>query len=191
MLRWIMILASVALLAVAGGCSYSSTQASTATATSTATQASQVGSMLAPGSTVWLDCPPRRLSTTVQFQRIPSAGELADAARFENVERIILELPGWPEGFAQLQPLEQAPAGIELVAILPGYPPGARQADAWNLLSTRVRIIVMARGAPTTRTEVQDLNSMRGLERVVVWTDDPRAVYLDRLIVPLSYRVAR
>jgi hypothetical protein len=179
----------MALLALLGaGCS--SLNAASAGGPEPSTAAARV-SLAPPPVTLLLDCQPVILGTTVRFQRIPTAAELADATHLEPLERVVLELPGWPEGFAELQPLDQAPRSLEIVVVLPGYPPGPRQAEAWNLLRVRPRLIVVARGAPEDRATVTALNAMRGLERVVVWTEEPRTVHLDRLAVPVSFQVPR
>jgi hypothetical protein len=179
----------VGALCVPPGCAYTSST----TATGAGGAAASAGSLALepPPVTLLLDCQQPTLATTVHFRRVPSVTELNDAGHLEGLQRVVLDLPGWPEGYGEIQALEQVPAGAELAVLLPGYPPTSRQAEAWNQLRARVRIIVVARGAPPTRSVVHDLNVMRGLERLVVWTDDPGAFRPERLAAPVSLRVAR
>ncbi len=176
---------------LAAGCAQQSTLTSVQT-TGEAIGGSERSLTLAPPPALMLlDCQPRLLGVTVRFPRVPTVSELNELALQQSLERVVLDLPGWPQGFAELQALEQAPRSVELVAVLPGYPPGPSQADAWNQLRARVRIMVVARGVPGDRTVVQALNTLRGLERVVVWTDDPSGVRIERLAAPLSFQVQR
>jgi hypothetical protein len=180
------------LLAALGlaGCGYTSTSSVSGTGISTVGDVGHL-ELGPPPATLLLDCQGPHLGTTVQLRHIPTATELDDLKRLEGLERIIVDLVLWPDSYGQIQSLEQAPVGVDLVAVLPGYPPSQAHVEVWNLLQTKVRVIVVAGGPLPGREGVADLNRMRGLERLVVWTQDPGAFRMERLAVPVSLRVMR
>jgi hypothetical protein len=185
-------LRTLILAALLGAGCASQSQVSSVTSTGESVSASTRSMTLGPPpAMVMLDCQPSLLATTVRFQRIPTVSELNDLALDNTLERVVLDLPAWPQGVAELLPIDQAGRELPIVAVLPGYPPSAAQADAWNQLRARVRIMVLVQGTPVDRTVVQWLNTMRGLERVVVWTSDPRGARIDRLAAPVSFVVQR
>lgn len=138
------------------------------------------------GTVLLLDRGDLRLGTTVQFSRVPSSSELHDAAYQLGLARILIVLDRWPD-YDALQSLNQAPEGIELVAILPGFPPSRSAAEAWGLVNTAVRVIVVVAGPPPTRGEIDDLNQMRGLDRVVARMSEPSRRGFESLQRPLSF----
>lgn len=128
-----------------------------------------------------------RLGTTVQFARIPTERELNDLPFESGLARVVLALPEWPADYAALQALERRPQGIEIVVVLHGYAPSRAAADAWDYFGGGVRIIVIVDGPPPTPVEIEDLNGMRGLERVIVRMKEPARRGFDRLQRPLSF----
>lgn len=128
-----------------------------------------------------------RLGTTVQFSRIPTAEELNDLLYEPGLARVLLALPAWPADYAALQPLEQTPQGIEVVVVLPGYAPSRAAANAWNYLHVALRIVVVVDGPPSSVVQIDDLNALRGLERVIARMDTPSRRGFDRLQRPLSF----
>jgi hypothetical protein len=128
---------------------------------------------------------------TVVFTRIPGAAELHDLAYLESVHHVLLQLAAWPAGVDELQPLAQValPEGADLVVVLPGYPGTQAQAAAWNLLRRPVRIVMVVDGPPVDRGTIFELNSIRGLERVIADMQRPSRVGFERLQRPLGFRV--
>lgn len=174
-----------------GGCASQSQQTSVQSTGESMSASARSLTLGPPPAMLLLDCQPGALATTVRFQRIPTVAELNDLALDNTLERIVLDLPGWPLGPGDLLAIDQAPRELPIVAVLPGYPPSQAQADAWNQLRSRVRIIALVQGTPVDHSVVTWLNTMRGLERVVVWTSDPRGARIDRLAVPVSFVVQR
>jgi len=140
------------------------------------------------GTPLMVDRTDMRLGTTVQFSRVPTRAELADLNRWPNVVHVVLSLPGWPAEYADLQELDRLPYDCDLVVILPGYPPSRGAANAWNMISIPSRIIVVVDDLPPSRVEIDDLNSMRGLERVIAQFDEPSRTGFERLQRPLNFR---
>lgn len=140
------------------------------------------------GTPLILDRGDLRLGVTVQFNRFPSATELYDVRLVDGLAHVLIALPAWPADYAPIQVLNQVPEESDIIILLPGYPPSRESAEAWNLLSTRLRIIVIVEGPPPNNEVVADLNSMRGLERVVAQMDDPKRWGFERLQRPLSFR---
>jgi len=128
------------------------------------------------------------LGTTAQFDRLPTAADLNDLMRVPALAHIVVSLPRWPSDFEALQPLGSLPAESDLIVVLPGYPPSRAAAEAWNYLGTRARLIVVVSGPPPTATVINDLNTMRYLERVIAQMDEPSRTGFDRLQRPLSFR---
>ena len=135
-----------------------------------------------------LDRTDLRLGTTVQFTRMPGAGELHDLSQLPALQHVVIALPAWPPEYASLDALNQLPVESDAIVVLPGYPPSRSAVDAWNLLGTRLRIVIVVTEAPPSAVVISDLNSMRSLERVVAQMDDPRRTGFERLQRPLSFR---
>jgi hypothetical protein len=138
-----------------------------------------------------LDLADLGLGATVVYSRIPSAAEIHDLVYLESVTRVVLQLPAWPDGVEEIQPLEQMalPEGADLFVLLPGYPATREQAGAWNLLRRRVRLIMVVNTPPADREMVFRMNSIRGLERVIADVDRPSRTGFERLQRPLAFRV--
>jgi hypothetical protein len=140
------------------------------------------------GDPLILDRTDLRIGTTVQFRRLPTEGEIHDLGSEPGLMRVVLALPSWPAGFEPIEPLNRLPAEVDILVILPGYPPNRAAADVWNYLGTRPRVVVVAQGPPPDVGLIQDLNAMRGLERVIVDLDVPARTGFERLQRPLSFR---
>ena len=141
------------------------------------------------GAPLILDRTDLRFGTTVHLSRIPSRQELYDLHIHSGLAHVVITLSQWPTAYANLQELDQAPEESDLIVILPGYPPSQQAAEAWNLLSSRVRIVVVVNDLPPSNAVVDDLNKMRGLERVIAQIPDPRRTGFERLQRPLSFRM--
>jgi hypothetical protein len=135
-----------------------------------------------------LDRTDLRLGTTVQYTRIPSAGELHDLSQLPALQHVVMALPAWPPEYASLDVLNQLPEEADAIVVLPGYPPSRSAVDAWNLLNARLRIVIVVTEPPPSSVVVSDLNSMRSLERVIAQMDEPRRTGFERLQRPLSFR---
>jgi hypothetical protein len=129
-----------------------------------------------------------RIGTTAHFDRIPTAADLNDLLRTPTLAHVVVSLARWPSDFEPLQALGALPDGSDLIVVLPGYPPSRAAAEAWNYLGTRLRLIVVVTGPPPTATVINDLNTMRYLERVIAQMDEPSRTGFDRLQRPLSFR---
>jgi hypothetical protein len=144
-----------------------------------------VGTLRTP---LLLDRSDLQIGTTVQFDRIPTAGEINDLSRLPSVAHVVLCLADWPEDLEPLQPLAQFPPGTDIVVILPGWPPSRAAAQAWSYVSVPLRLIVVVPGPPPSSGVVTDLNGMRSLERVIAQMDEPSRLGFERLQRPLSFR---
>jgi hypothetical protein len=140
------------------------------------------------GTPLLIDRTDLRIGTTIQFDRVPTAGELHDAAQTAGLAHIVLSLPSWPAEFGPLQVLDQTPPEADVVVVLPGYPPNRAAAQVWNYLNTRLRIVAVVAGPPPSTAVVADLNTMRGLERVIAQMDEPSRSGFELLQRPLSFR---
>ena len=143
------------------------------------------------GTPLVLDRADLRLGTTVQFARVPEANELYELHQLTGLAHVVLTLPAWPAGYAELAPLEQTPPEADVIVVLPGFPPTREAADAWNLIHVRLRLVMVVDGTPPSPAMVSDLNALRGLERVIVETPNPSPSGFERLQRPLSFRVIR
>jgi len=128
------------------------------------------------------------LGTSVHFNRLPTAGELHDLDAITGVQNVVVALPAWPSDAAPLETLAQINPEATGIVILPGYPPSRQAAAAWNLIPARLRIVVLVDGPPVSATILDDLNTMRGLERVIAEMDRPSRAGFERLQRPLSFR---
>jgi len=140
------------------------------------------------GTPLIIDRTDLRIGTTVQFNRIPNVSELHDASQLPGLAHIVLSLPYWPADFEPLQALGNVPPEADVVVVLPGYPPNRAAAQAWNYVNAHLRIVVVVPGEPPSLAVVDDLNTMRGLERVIAQMDDPSRTGFERLQRPLSFR---
>lgn len=131
------------------------------------------------------------LGATVVYTRIPNTAEVHDLQYLESVGHVMLSLGAWPASYADIEPLSRAvlPEGADLVVILPGYPPTREAAGAWNLLHRPVRIVMVVDSPPVDREMVFEMNSIRGLERVIADLPRPARTGFERLQRPLSFRV--
>jgi len=140
------------------------------------------------GSPLLIDRTDLRLGTTVQYRRIPDLTELHDLEQVYALAHVVLALEEWPRTYAQIQPLEGLPQEADLTVIVRGYPPSSEAANAWNLLSVRVRLVMLVEGPPPSTAMVGDLNSMRALDRVIAEMNEPSRYGFERLQRPLSFR---
>jgi len=130
---------------------------------------------------------------SVYFDRIPTSKDLGDLSYLLSVNHIVISLDAWPEGYEAVLPLDQAvlPEGADLLVILPGYPPSHAAAEAWNYLRVPLRIVLLVNGPPANRAMLDELNRMRGLERLVADMEYPSRNGFERLQRPLSFRVVK
>jgi hypothetical protein len=141
------------------------------------------------GAPLLIDRTDLQIGTTVHFARVPSRSELHDLSQMLGLAHVVLALPGWPEGFANLQELDALPPESDLIVILPGYPPSRAAAEAWNQVGNpRLRVIVHVKTPPPNGAVVANLNEMRGLERVVAEIEEPSRTGFERLHRPLGFR---
>lgn len=131
--------------------------------------------------------------TSVLFGRLPSIKDIGDLASLASVQHVVVALPEWPAGYEALQPLGQAllPEGADLIVVLPGYPPTHAAAEAWNYLRLPLRLVLVVDGPPGNRAGIDELNRIRGLERVIADMEYPSRTGFERLQRPLSFRVVR
>jgi hypothetical protein len=139
------------------------------------------------GAPLLLDRTDLRIGTTVQFNRVPNAGELHDATQLPGLAHIVLALPFWPADFEPLRVLDNTPPEADVIVVLPGYPPNRAAAEAWNYIGARLRIVVVVADEPPSTVVIGDLNTMRGLERVIARMDMPSRYGFERLQRPLSF----
>jgi hypothetical protein len=128
------------------------------------------------------------IGTTVQFSRMPTASELHDAAQLPGLSHIVLSLSYWPVELDALQALSMTPPEADVIVLLPGYPPNRAAAQVWNYVSARLRIIAVVPDTPPSSAIIGDLNTMRGLERVIAQMDAPSRSGFEQLQRPLSFR---
>jgi hypothetical protein len=140
------------------------------------------------GLPLLIDRTDMRIGTTVQFRHVPTPSELHDLTLLPGISRVVLTFDTWPHEYAPIKVLDEAPEGVEVVAVLRGWPPGRAQVDAWNYLRVPLRAIVLVPGPPESVDQVQALNEMRGLERVIAQMDEPSRRGFERLQRPLSFR---
>jgi len=140
------------------------------------------------GTPLIIDRTDLRIGTTVHFRRIPTASEVHDATQLPGLAHIVLSLPYWPVDVEPLQALDSTPPETQVIVVLPGYPPNRAAAQVWNYVQASLRIVVVVPGAPPSLAVVGDLNTMRGLERVIAQMDEPSRSGFERLQRPLSFR---
>ncbi len=144
--------------------------------------------VVAIGTPLIIDRTDLRIGTTVQFSRIPTASEVHDVAQLPGLANIVLSLPYWPVDLEPLQALDLTPPETQVIVVLPGYPPNRMAAQVWNYVGARLRIVVVVPDAPPSLAVIGDLNTMRGLERVIAQMDEPSRSGFERLQRPLSFR---
>ena len=140
------------------------------------------------GTPLILDPTDLALGTSVQFNRMPTSGELHDLHLVTALKNVVITLPAWPAEYARLDVLRNVPHDATVWVILPGYPETRGAAEAWNMLDARVRVVVVVSEAPWQTGQVSDLNSMRHLARVIAQIDEPSRRGFERLQRPLSFR---
>jgi hypothetical protein len=140
------------------------------------------------GTPLIIDRTDLRIGTTIQFNRVPTASELHDAAQLPGLAHIVLSLPFWPVELGELQALDQTAEETDVIVVLPGYPPNRAAAQIWNYINAHLRIVDVVPGPPPSSAVVGDLNTMRGLERVIAQMDEPSRSGFERLQRPLSFR---
>ena len=140
------------------------------------------------GTPLVIDRTDLRIGTTVHFSRIPTAVELHDAAQVPGLAHLVLTLPEWPTDLTALEALNRTPQEADVIVVMPGYPPSRAAAQAWNYLGVRLRIVAVVSGAPPSLAVIDDLNALRGLERVIAQMDQPTRAGFERLQRPLSFR---
>jgi len=131
------------------------------------------------------------LGTTVVLDRIPDAKRISDLAYVSNLRHVIVSLAAWPPSYDALQPLGQValPEGADYIVVLRGFPPSREQADMWNYVRAPLRLVLVVGGPPADRSQIQQLNAMRSLERVIAEMDVPARTGFERLQRPLSFRI--
>jgi hypothetical protein len=129
-----------------------------------------------------------RMGLTVQFRHVPDVTEIADLRGTTGLAHLVLALPEWPSGVDQLESLAQVPPEADVIVVLKGYPPSREAAQAWNLVSTRLRIVLVVTSPPPSQAVVGDLNDLRGLERVIAEVEPPSRAGFEQLQRPLSFR---
>jgi hypothetical protein len=142
------------------------------------------------GAPLLIDRTDLRIGTTVHFARVPTRTELHDLSQTTGLAHVVLALPAWPEEYANLQELDALPPESDLIVVLPGYPPSRAAAEAWNQVGNpRLRLIVVVKSPPPGYGVIEDLNGLRGLERVIAEIDDPSRLGFERLQRPLGFRI--
>ena len=144
-----------------------------------------------PPAPLFIDTADMGFGESVVYRRVPNSADIAALAYYDNVQHIVLALPAWPEDWAAIQPLGKVllPQGTDLVLILPGYPQTHAQAEVWNMLRQPMRIIMLVNGPPVDRGMILELNSLRGLERIIATMVHPSRSGFERLQRPLAFRV--
>lgn len=140
------------------------------------------------GTPLIIDRTDLSIGTTVHFSRLPTATEVSDAAQLPGLAHLVLSLPYWPVDLEPLQALDLVPAETQVIVVLPGYPPNRAAAAAWEHVHAHLRIVVVVPGPPPSRAVVDDLNTMRGLERVIAQMDEPSRSGFELLQRPLGFR---
>ena len=128
------------------------------------------------------------LGTTVQFDRIPDAGEFNDLLYTSGLAHVVLSLPAWPATFEAIQSLNLRPVDLDVVVVIAGYPPSREAMQAWNNVRPPLRLVLLVDGPPADRSVITDLNALRPLERIIVQTDNISRAGFERLQRPLSFR---
>jgi hypothetical protein len=128
------------------------------------------------------------LGTTVEFDRLPTASEMYDLQHVFAISHVVISLPAWPNEYAALDVLRFPPTGCDVIVLLPGYPPSRGASEIWNLLGSPVHIVMLVNGPPADPNVFRDLNTMRGLDRVIAEMQEPSRSGFERLQRPLSFR---
>jgi hypothetical protein len=128
------------------------------------------------------------LGLTAEYTRIPTASELSDLALGSGLQHVVVALDQWPTDFDAVRGLNQLPEGSDAIVVLHGYPPSREAANAWNYVSANVRIVALVDGPPPSLAVIDDLNTMRHLERVIAQTPTVDRRGFERLQRPLGFR---
>jgi hypothetical protein len=144
------------------------------------------GSPLA-SSVLVLDRADLALGTTVEFHRLPGPDELQDAAEQFAVRHVVVTLPAWPQNNDELPRFGSLPPEADAIVILPGYPPDRAAIAAWNYVAGPIRLVMLVDGPPESSVLLDDLNTMRHLERVIARMEHPSRAGFERLQRPLSF----
>ena len=144
-----------------------------------------------PAAPLLIDPSDMGLGLSMIYRRVPTTADIAALAYYDNVQHLVVELAAWPQDWADIEPLSKVllPQGCDLIVVLPNFPPTRSQASLWNMLRQPLRIILVVDGPPVDRGLILELNSMRGLERVIATMDHPSRSGFERLQRPLSFRV--
>jgi hypothetical protein len=131
--------------------------------------------------------------THVVMRRLPTVADLDELSFITGLRQVVVALPEWPAGYAELRPLQQAvlPGGAQVVVLLPGWPPTREALGAWNLVGGNLRVILLVDGPPADRALITEINRMRSLERVIAQMEHPSRSGFERLQRPVSFRVLR
>lgn len=131
--------------------------------------------------------------THVVMRRLPNEADLDDMRFITGLRQVLVALPEWPAGYAELKPLQQVimPEAAEIVVLLPGWPPTREALGAWNLVGANLRLILLVDGPPADRALIAELNRVRSLERVIAQMEHPSRAGFERLQRPLSFRVLK
>jgi hypothetical protein len=129
------------------------------------------------------------IGTTVEFRHLPTVSEMQDASEQFALRHVVISLPAWPQGNADLSRFASLPPEADVIVILPGYPPDRTTLDAWNALRGSIRMVLMVDGPPDSPYVFDGLNLQRHLERVVARMARPSRAGFERLQRPLSFVV--
>ena len=140
-----------------------------------------------PSGVLVLDRTDLSLGTTVEFHRLPGATELQDAAEQFAIRHVVVTLPAWPQSGIEMPRFGLLPPEADAIVILPGYPPDRAAIAAWNYVAGPIRLVMIVDGPPVSSVTLDDLNTMRHLERVVARMERPSRAGFERLQRPLSF----
>lgn len=157
-------------------------------ATTAQTPAVPAAAPASVGAPLVLDRGDLALGLTVEFTRVPTAAELSDLALGSGLAHVVVALDAWPSDYDALRAFDQVPQEADAIVVLRGYPPSREAANAWNYLSGNVRIVVLVDGPPPSLAVIDDLNTMRRLERVIAQTPTVSRAGFERLQRPLGFR---
>lgn len=147
-------------------------------------------SFTGPAAPMILDRTDVALGTTVEFHHLPSVTELQDAAGLFALKHVVVMLPAWPQVNADLSRFSALPPEADAIVIVSGYAPDRSSIDAWNYARGHVRLVVVTDGPPLDPIQLDDLNKLRVLERVVARMPNPSRSGFEHLQRPLSFVTA-
>ena len=129
------------------------------------------------------------IGTTVEFHHLPNPVEMQDASEQFLLRHVVVSLPAWPQGNADLSRFATLPPEADAIVILPGYPPDRTALDAWNSVRGNIRLVLVVDGPPESGYIFDEINRQRHLERVVARMERPSRAGFERLQRPLSFVV--